>query len=118
MIMTPGLRRFALTSHVTSSVGWLGAVAAFLALAIAGLSSQDEATVRAAYIAMHLTTLIPLVGMLGMMTMHGTLGTGMMGQMGGMMSVGMMGWGLVWMILVAVGLVLLITFLIWTVARQ
>ena len=37
MIMTPGLRKFVLTSHVTSSVSWLGAVAAFLALAIAGL---------------------------------------------------------------------------------
>jgi hypothetical protein len=41
MIMTPGLRKFALTTHVTSSVGWLGAVSAFFALAIAGLSSQD-----------------------------------------------------------------------------
>jgi hypothetical protein len=29
MTMTPGLRKFALTAHVTSSVGWLGAVAAF-----------------------------------------------------------------------------------------
>ena len=35
--MTPGLRKFALTTHVTSSVGWLGAVGAFLALAIAGV---------------------------------------------------------------------------------
>ena len=61
MTMTPGLRRFALTSHVTSSVGWLGAVAGFLALAIAGLSSQDDATVRAAYIAMHLTTWFVIV---------------------------------------------------------
>jgi hypothetical protein len=31
MTMTPGLRKFALTTHVTSSVGWLGAVGAFLA---------------------------------------------------------------------------------------
>ncbi len=56
MTMTPGLRKFALTSHVTSSVGWLGAVAAFLALAVAGLSSRDDTMVRAAYIAMHVTT--------------------------------------------------------------
>jgi hypothetical protein len=27
--MTSGLRKFALTTHVTSSVGWLGAVGAF-----------------------------------------------------------------------------------------
>jgi len=34
--MTPRLRKFVLTAHVTLSVGWLGAVAGFLALAIAG----------------------------------------------------------------------------------
>jgi hypothetical protein len=30
--MTPRVSKFALTAHVTSSVGWLGSVAAFLAL--------------------------------------------------------------------------------------
>ena len=38
----------AITAHITSSVGWLGAVAAFLALAVAGLTSQDVQLVRAA----------------------------------------------------------------------
>ena len=51
MTMTPRLRKLALTVHVTSSVGWLGAVVAFLALAIVGLTSQDAQTVRAAYLA-------------------------------------------------------------------
>jgi hypothetical protein len=51
MIMGPGLRKLVLTAHVTSSVGSLGAVAVFLALAIVGLTSQDAQTVRAAYIA-------------------------------------------------------------------
>ena len=63
MTMTPRLRKFALTAHVTSSVGWLGAVAVFLALAVAGLTSQDAQTVRAAYLAMELTgwfVLVPL----------------------------------------------------------
>src|SRR5918999_190170 len=55
MIMTPRIRKFALTVHVTSSVGWLGAVAGFLALAIAALTSRGAETVRAAYIAMELT---------------------------------------------------------------
>jgi hypothetical protein len=55
MTMTPGLRKFALAAHVTCSVGWLGAVAGFLALAIAALTSQGPQTVRAAYIAMELT---------------------------------------------------------------
>lgn len=52
--MTPRLRKFMLTAHVTSSVGLLGAVAGFLVLAIAGLTSQDEQLVRAAYLAMAL----------------------------------------------------------------
>lgn len=50
MTMTPGIRKLALTAHVTSSVGWLGAVAGFLALALAGLASEDAQMVRAAYI--------------------------------------------------------------------
>jgi len=61
--MTPGLRKFALTAHVTTSVGWLGAVAAFLVLAIAGLTSKDPQTVRAAYLAMDLVAwsiIVPL----------------------------------------------------------
>src|SRR5687768_18623377 len=56
MTMSAGIRKFALTTHVTSSVGWLGSVAAFLALAIAGISSLDAQTVRAAYLAMHVIT--------------------------------------------------------------
>ena len=61
--MTPRFRKFALTVHVTTSVGWLGAVAGSLALAIAGLTSQDAETVRAVYIALELTgwfLLVPL----------------------------------------------------------
>jgi hypothetical protein len=63
MIMTAGIRKLALTSHITASVGWLGSVAAFLALAIAGLASPESEIVRAAYIGMHLTTwyvIVPL----------------------------------------------------------
>jgi len=54
MTMTPGLRKFALTAHVTSSVGWLGAVAGFLALAVAGLTNHDGQLVRGLYLAMGL----------------------------------------------------------------
>ncbi len=63
MTMTPRLRKFVLTAHVTSSVGWLGAVVAYLALAVAALSNQDAQTVRAAWIAMELTgwfVIVPL----------------------------------------------------------
>lgn len=54
MIMTSRLRKFGLTAHVTFSVGWLGAVVAYLALAIAGLTSHDLQLVRATYLAMEL----------------------------------------------------------------
>ena len=52
MTMPPRPRKFALTAHVTSSVGWLGAVVVFLALAVVGLTSQDAQTVRGAYLVM------------------------------------------------------------------
>jgi len=61
--MTPSLRKLALTAHVTSSVGWLGAVTVFLALAIAGVTSKDHQMVRAVYLAMGLTVsyvIVPL----------------------------------------------------------
>jgi hypothetical protein len=52
MTMTPGLRKATLTAHVVTSVGWFGAVAVFLALAIAGLTSHDAQMVRADYLVM------------------------------------------------------------------
>jgi uncharacterized membrane protein len=50
--MSPRLRKLALTAHVTSSVGWLGAVAGVLALAALGLTSEDAQKVRSAYLVM------------------------------------------------------------------
>ena len=61
MTMRPGLRKFVRTAHITFAVGWLGAVAGFLALAIAGLTSQDAQMVRAAYLAMELITRFVIV---------------------------------------------------------
>lgn len=52
MTMTPQMRRLALTAHVTASVGWLGAVVVFLALAVIGVTSEDMQTVRGAYLVM------------------------------------------------------------------
>lgn len=51
MRMPHRVRRFALTAHVACSVGLLGAVASFFALAVAGLASADLPTVRGAYVA-------------------------------------------------------------------
>ena len=52
MTISPRVRKLALTAHVASSVGWLGAVAAFLGLAVVGLTSDDAETVRGAYLVM------------------------------------------------------------------
>jgi len=50
--MAPSLRKFVLTVHLTVSVGWIGAVVAYLALGVSAVTSQDPQTVRAAWIAM------------------------------------------------------------------
>ena len=63
MTIAPGLRRFALTLHIVASVGWVGIVAGFLALAVAGLVSSDADLVLASYLAMdfsYRTVVIPL----------------------------------------------------------
>ena len=59
--MKHGLRKFVRTIHVTVTVGWLGAVAGFLALALTGLASRNAQTVNAAYISMDLITRLVIV---------------------------------------------------------
>ena len=54
MQMAPAIRRVALTVHVVCSVGWIGAAAAYLALAAAAGTSQQVLTVRATWIGMQL----------------------------------------------------------------
>lgn len=63
MTMTLDFRKLALTAHITFSVGWLGAIAGFLVLSIAGLTSQDAEVVRGAYLAMNLISLFVIVPM-------------------------------------------------------
>jgi hypothetical protein len=63
MTMTPGLRKFTLATHLTCSVGWIGAVVSYLALGISAATSTDIQTVRAAWIAMEMTgwfAIVPL----------------------------------------------------------
>lgn len=59
--MGPSLRKLALTTHIVASVGWLGAVAVFLALSIVAVTSQSLESVRAAYLAMESIALFALV---------------------------------------------------------
>jgi hypothetical protein len=52
MTMGPRLRKLGLTVHVATSVGWLGAIAAYLALNAVALRGEDVQAVRAAYLMM------------------------------------------------------------------
>jgi len=57
------MRNLALAVHLTASVGWMGAVAAYLSLDVAAATSQDPQTLRAAYIGMGAiagTVIVPL----------------------------------------------------------
>jgi hypothetical protein len=63
VIMSPANRKFMLTMHIAVSVGWLGAVVAFLVLALAAITSADVQTLSAAYLSMAVMarfTLVPL----------------------------------------------------------
>lgn len=63
MTLTPGLRKLVLTVHLVCSVGWIGAVIAYLVSGLSAVTSHDPPTVRAAWIAMQLTgwsAIVPL----------------------------------------------------------
>jgi hypothetical protein len=50
--MPPRLRKFALAAHIALAVGWIGAVAGYIALDVAAATGQNAQTLRAAYLAM------------------------------------------------------------------
>lgn len=61
--MAPGVRKLALTVHLIVSVGWIGAVFAYLALGVSAVSGRETQAVRAAWLAMELVgwyVLVPL----------------------------------------------------------
>lgn len=63
MTLSPALRKLALTVHLTTSIGWIGAVVAYLALGVAAVTSSSPDTIRAAWTAMELTgwwVIVPL----------------------------------------------------------
>ncbi|MEV4334104.1 hypothetical protein AB0K02_26840 [Streptomyces sp. NPDC049597] len=78
MIMSPPLRKVVLTLHVTTSLGWLGAVAAYVALDVAALTGQDVQTVRSAYLAMEMIAwyvVVPLALASALIGLINALGT-------------------------------------------
>lgn len=50
--MRVALRRLVFTTHVTSSLSWVGAVLVFIVLAFVGFTSRHEPTARGAYLVM------------------------------------------------------------------
>jgi hypothetical protein len=52
MRMRSGLRKFMLAAHITASVGWVGAVAAYMPFDVVAATGQDAQTLRVAYLAM------------------------------------------------------------------
>ena len=77
MTPRPRLRRAVLTAHVVSAVGWIGAVTAYLVLALAAETSESVETVRAAFIAMELLyfALVPLAAVALLTGLAQALGT-------------------------------------------
>lgn len=61
MLLNPALRKLALTVHVVVSVGWIGTIAGFFVLAVAGLASADMQLAQAAYRTMNLVTWVLIV---------------------------------------------------------
>jgi len=92
----------ALTAHVVSSIGWIGAVAAFLALAVASLTRRDVFVIRAAYLAMGFTAWFAILPFA-----LGSLLSGLVSSLG-------TGWGLVrhYWVLVKLLITVLITALL------
>ncbi len=52
MTFRPAVRKGVLAAHVVASVGWLGAIAAFLPVAVVGAAGRDPHSVMSAYLAM------------------------------------------------------------------
>ncbi|HCA85168.1 MAG TPA: DUF2269 domain-containing protein [Streptomyces sp.] len=55
------LRKSVLTAHVATSVGWIGAVLAYLALDVTAVTGEVVSTVRGAYAGMEVTVLYVIV---------------------------------------------------------
>src|SRR5918998_2315764 len=62
MTLGPRIRKLVLAVHVLTSVGWIGACAAYLTLTVAAMQSDSHDTVRAAFVSMEIVyfALVPL----------------------------------------------------------
>jgi hypothetical protein len=82
--MSPRLRKFTLAAHVISSVGWLGAAATYVVLAVFVLTNHNPQLVRAAILAMETVVLFVIAPLAAL-----SLVTGVVQSLGSV-------WGLFW----------------------
>lgn len=73
MPLSPRLRKLVFTLHVSSSVGWLGAALAYLAVAVGALTKGDPAFARGAYPALELIGWLVIVPLCVGATLSGVL---------------------------------------------
>jgi hypothetical protein len=101
--MTPAARKLALLAHLSTSVGWLGAAAAFLALAVVGVTAADPLVVRAAYVAMNAVLLYVIVPIA-----LGSLASGLVSALGTQWGLLKHYWVVIKLALTAVAVVILV----------
>ncbi len=78
MAMWPAARKAALVLHVSTSVGWLGAVVVSLVLAVTAVRSRDDAVLQAGYLAMDVSAryaIVPLAAASLLSGLVSSLGT-------------------------------------------
>src|SRR4051794_40618730 len=102
MTPSPSLRKLVLFVHLTSSLGWVGSVVAYIALGISASTTRDAETIRAAWIAMELIgwwVIVPLA--------LASLASGLVISLGS-------GWGLFrhYWVLISLGLTVLATIIV------
>ena len=102
MTMAPPVRKLVLAIHLSCSVGWLGAVAAYLVLDLTVASSGDAGLVRSSWVAMGMVVsraIVPLA--------LASLITGLVISLGTK-------WGLFrhWWVLISLGLTILATLVL------
>jgi hypothetical protein len=97
--MAPALRKFVLTVHLTSSLGWVGAVIAYIALGVSATRNVDPDMLRSAWIGMELLGWLVIVPFA-----LAALGTGVVISLGTQ-------WGLIrhYWVLISLGLTILAT---------
>ncbi len=104
MTMPPRLRKAALAIHITVSVGWVGAVAAYIALDATAATSQDPQLLRTAYLGMG-----PITSSVIVPAAFATLATGIVSSLGTKWGLFRHYWVVISLVLTAVATLILLS---------